>query len=75
MALIKRENRILIRLISAIGFVDLAFSCGCKEVSLDCVQQVCASQVPRGGDSGEAERFFRREAERHSGMNPNTLGA
>ena len=27
------------------------------------------------GDSGEAERFFRREAERHSGMNPNTIGA
>jgi hypothetical protein len=26
-------------------------------------------------DSGEAERCFRREAERHSGMNPNTLGA
>jgi hypothetical protein len=28
-----------------------------------------------GGDSGEAERLFRKEAERHSGMNPNTLGA
>ncbi len=27
------------------------------------------------GDSGEAERFFRREAERHSGMIPNTIGA
>jgi predicted phosphodiesterase len=26
-------------------------------------------------DSGEAERCFRREAERHSGMNPNALGA
>jgi hypothetical protein len=26
-------------------------------------------------DSGEAERCFRREAERHSRMNPNTLGA
>jgi hypothetical protein len=26
-------------------------------------------------DSGEAERCFRREAERHSGMNPNTIGA
>jgi len=26
-------------------------------------------------DSSEAERCFRREAERHSGMNPNTLGA
>jgi hypothetical protein len=24
------------------------------------------------GDSGEAERLFRREAERHSGMMPNT---
>ena len=28
-----------------------------------------------GGDSGEAERTFRREAERHSGMIPNTIGA
>lgn len=27
------------------------------------------------GDSGEAERLFRREAERHSGMIPNTIGA
>jgi hypothetical protein len=27
------------------------------------------------GDSGEAERSFRREAERHSGINPNTIGA
>ena len=27
------------------------------------------------GDSGEAERLFRREAERHSGMIPNTTGA
>jgi hypothetical protein len=27
------------------------------------------------GDSGEAERTFRREAERHSGMIPNTIGA
>ena len=26
-------------------------------------------------DSGEAERVFRRESERHSGMNPNTIGA
>lgn len=29
----------------------------------------------RGGDSGEAERLFRRDTERHSGMNPNTIGA
>jgi len=27
------------------------------------------------GDSGEGERSFRREAERHSGMIPNTIGA
>jgi len=27
------------------------------------------------GDSGEGERIFRRESERHSGMNPNTIGA
>jgi len=27
------------------------------------------------GDSGEAERVFRREAERHSEMIPNTIGA
>ena len=27
------------------------------------------------GDSGEAERSFRREAGRHSGMTPNTIGA
>jgi hypothetical protein len=26
-------------------------------------------------DSGEAERLFRREAERHSGIVPNTIGA
>ena len=30
---------------------------------------------PHCGDSGEAERSFRREAERHSGMIPNTIGA
>ena len=27
------------------------------------------------GDSGEAERSFRKESERHSGMIPNTFGA
>jgi hypothetical protein len=27
------------------------------------------------GDSGEAERIFRAVSERHSGMNPNTIGA
>jgi hypothetical protein len=27
------------------------------------------------GDSGEAEPSFRTEAERHSGMIPNTIGA
>jgi DNA-binding HxlR family transcriptional regulator len=27
------------------------------------------------GDSGEAERSLRREAERHSGIIPNTIGA
>ena len=27
------------------------------------------------GDSGEVERSFRKEAERHSGMIPNTIGA
>ena len=27
------------------------------------------------GDSGEAERWFRKEAERHSGKIPNTIGA
>ena len=27
------------------------------------------------GDSGEAERWFRKEAEQHSGMIPNTIGA
>jgi hypothetical protein len=26
-------------------------------------------------DSGEAEHSFRKEAERHSGMIPNTIGA
>jgi hypothetical protein len=31
--------------------------------------------LARPGDSGEAERLFRREAERHSGMIPNTIGA
>jgi multiple antibiotic resistance protein len=30
---------------------------------------------PDNGYSGEAERSFRREAERHSGMIPNTIGA
>jgi hypothetical protein len=27
------------------------------------------------GDSGEAERWFRKEAERYFGMIPNTIGA
>ena len=27
------------------------------------------------GDSGEAERLFGKESERHSGMNPNAIGA
>jgi hypothetical protein len=27
------------------------------------------------GDSGEAERIFRMESERHSGMNANIIGA
>jgi hypothetical protein len=31
--------------------------------------------LPPDGDSGQAERLFRREAERHSGMVPNTIGA
>ena len=31
--------------------------------------------VPPSGDSGEAERSFRKESERHSGMIPNTIGA
>jgi hypothetical protein len=31
--------------------------------------------VDETGDSGEAERLFRKESERHSGMNPNTIGA
>jgi hypothetical protein len=34
-----------------------------------------ASEKSVIGDSDEAERSFRREAERHSGMNPNTIGA
>jgi hypothetical protein len=29
----------------------------------------------RSEDSGEAERWFRKEAERYSGMIPNTIGA
>jgi hypothetical protein len=28
-----------------------------------------------GADSGEGERLFRREAERYSGLKPNTIGA
>jgi len=28
-----------------------------------------------GADSGEGERSFRREAERRSGLKPNTIGA
>jgi hypothetical protein len=31
--------------------------------------------LPLAGDSGKAERLVRKEAERHSGMNPNTIGA
>ncbi len=34
-----------------------------------------ANESIEDGDSGEAERWFRREAERHSGMIPNTIGA
>jgi len=33
------------------------------------------SMMGKIGDSGEAERSFRKEAERHSGMIPNTIGA
>jgi hypothetical protein len=42
------------------------------------VARVCTVPISarrRSGDSGEAERLFRKESERHSGMNPNTLGA
>jgi len=34
-----------------------------------------ADAARQNGDSGEAERLFRKEAERHSGMIPNTIGA
>ena len=37
--------------------------------------QAFDSKTDDGGDSGEAERLFRKEAERHSGMIPNTIGA
>jgi CRISPR-associated protein Cas1 len=37
-----------------------------QNILLTCVQD---------GDSGETERLFRKEAERHSGMNPNTIRA
>ncbi len=36
---------------------------------------VCIHEPGEGGDSGEAERSFRKEAERHSGMNPNAIRA
>jgi hypothetical protein len=36
---------------------------------------VVSLHCPLLGDSGEAERWFRREAERHSGMIPNAIGA
>src|SRR5207248_2227201 len=35
--------------------------------TMDCLLHV--------GDSGEGERIFRQDSERHSGMNPNTIGA
>jgi len=34
-----------------------------------------AKKPPTLGDSSEAERLLRREAERHSGMIPNAIGA
>jgi len=34
-----------------------------------------AQSIYYAGDSGEAERWFRKEAEPHSGMIPNTIGA
>jgi hypothetical protein len=36
---------------------------------------VKAGVAGQTGDSGEAERSFRRENERHSSMIPNTIGA
>lgn len=38
------------------------------------VKKILANRA-NGGDSGEAERSIRTEAERHSGINPNTIGA
>ena len=37
--------------------------------------RILRSAIVLNGDSGEAERSFRREAERHFGMIPNTIGA
>jgi hypothetical protein len=42
-------------------------------ISVRCCLLITASVLAE--DSDEAERSFRREAERHSGMNPNTIGA
>jgi hypothetical protein len=44
-------------------------------VVIDLQKGVIGLPTVRTGDSGEAERSFRREAERHSGMIPNTIGA
>ena len=42
---------------------------------LEQIQLLLGHASVQTGDSGEAERSFRREAERHSGMIPNTIGA
>jgi integrase len=50
--------------------VEIMRAVGLQGVSLHSLRHSHAS-----GDSGEAERSFRKEAERHSGMIPNTIGA
>ena len=42
---------------------------------LKCILPPSQRRVIVAGDSGEAERSFRGEAERRSGMIPNTIGA
>ena len=47
-----------------------------KAQQTECEQRVAVERLPTlFGDSGEAERVFRKEAERYSGMIPNTIGA
>jgi hypothetical protein len=56
-----------------VGGKDLAERGITARVEYDIAEAEDRRSGPRTGDSGEAERIFRKESERHSGMNPNII--